>query len=187
MRLCSADGGESWTHQQTGTSGSQRAVTFGHGVFVAVGETHKGKGLISLSTDGQTWREALITDAPLIAATFGNGRFVCIDGKGIAYVSTNGEQWTQHLIEVNGPVEMLRYVNGSFLARSNCRSYLWSIDGQEWFKEEAFLPQSIVYGNAKYLGLSNDGYLFSATIMDTWSQSNGAILRFTSLAHRGLP
>ena len=73
--LNSADllGQSHWEIKQSGTTSSLNAVTFGNGLFVAVGDN----GTILTSADGDVWtgRSSGTTDR-LPAIAFGNGRFV---------------------------------------------------------------------------------------------------------------
>jgi probable HAF family extracellular repeat protein len=82
-----------WEVKQSGTTSSLNAVTFGNGLFVAVGDD----GTILTSADGDVWtaRSSGTTDR-LPAIAFGNGRFVATrTNRGSpAITSLDGINWT---------------------------------------------------------------------------------------------
>lgn len=181
MRLFSVDNGATWTHTQAQERATLCSIAWGNNRFVAVGATSAGQGFVHVSMDGETGEDIRLGAVPLTRIVFGNGRFVAVDESGIAYVSQNGQDWTAHDLYPNQTIHALRYVNGAFLARCQSKTYSWSIDGQDWSEVCGFLPQCVVYGHAKYMGISVDGTLFSARIMDSWSQQVHANLRVQSL------
>src|SRR5437762_8573852 len=83
----------SWEIRETPTPRPLRAVTYGNGLFVAVGD----HGTIITSTDGASWsaQSAGTTAVDLSAVCWGNGRFVTvgedlIDYHGHILTSSNG-------------------------------------------------------------------------------------------------
>jgi hypothetical protein len=65
----------SWTARTSGTTNWLYGVTYGNGLFVAVGDD----GAILTSPDGVTWtRRTSSTINPLYGATYGNGTFVAV-------------------------------------------------------------------------------------------------------------
>jgi hypothetical protein len=65
-------------------------VTFGNGLFVAVGDS----GMIITSTDGVRWtRQSTGTTAQLMSATWGNGSFVTVGYEGTILTSPDGYNW----------------------------------------------------------------------------------------------
>lgn len=82
-----------WEVKPSNTTSSLNAVSFGNGLFVAVGEN----GTIVTSPDGEVWnaRVSGTTDA-LPAIAFGNGRFVATraNSHSPGLTSENGIDWT---------------------------------------------------------------------------------------------
>lgn len=78
--------GTNWTTPQTPqTVKSWRAVTFGNGLFVAVGyDTAAGQGAVMTSPDGITWtnRTAPASDNTWAAVTYKDGLFVAVSSSG---------------------------------------------------------------------------------------------------------
>lgn len=101
LLMSSADG-LSWTRHDASLPRQElHDVTFGNGVFVAVGgtafPTATGASIpVALaSADGLTWtRIDLPTTEPLRHVGFGGGLFVIIDHAGQTFVSTDGRNFT---------------------------------------------------------------------------------------------
>ncbi len=80
----------SWTETKS-TPIALWYVTFGNGLFVAVGDS----GMIVTSTDGVRWtRQSTGTTAQLMSATWGNGCFVTVGDEGKILTSPDGYNWT---------------------------------------------------------------------------------------------
>jgi hypothetical protein len=73
-----------WTRRTSGTYYSLNAVTYGNGLFVAVGNG----GTILTSPDGVNWtRRTSGTSDWLSGVTYGNGTFVAVGSGGIILTS----------------------------------------------------------------------------------------------------
>jgi hypothetical protein len=90
--------GINWTQTPTPPSGSLWSITYGNGVFVAVGDPIPGAPTPSaVSTDGITWSSGTMpNDSFWRGASFGNGVFIAIDSSyaSKSASSTNGITWT---------------------------------------------------------------------------------------------
>jgi uncharacterized membrane protein len=81
--------GTTWTVRNLGDS--LFGVTYGNGLFVAVG----GRGTILTSPDGVTWTpRASGTDKFLFGVAHGNGLFVAVGWDGTILTSPDGVSWT---------------------------------------------------------------------------------------------
>ncbi|MBI5483048.1 MAG: hypothetical protein HY888_01135 [Deltaproteobacteria bacterium] len=88
--LTSSDG-ITWTKQSFGGSYNIYGVTFGNGLFVAVGSS----GAILTSPDGITWtQQASGTGNLLVGATFGDNIFMVVGQNGSVFVSADGVTWS---------------------------------------------------------------------------------------------
>ena len=89
-----------------------RAIAFGNGRFVAVGDS--GRRIVS--TDGITWTNDMTGGIDLLSGiAYGNGRFVAVGGSGRRVISTDGVNWTDDVTGgwmLNG----IAYGNGHFVA-----------------------------------------------------------------------
>jgi hypothetical protein len=74
----------SWTVRTSGTGSWLNDVTYGNGLFVAVGNG----GTILTSPDGVSWTERTSpTIGGLFSVTYGNGTFVAVGDRGIILTS----------------------------------------------------------------------------------------------------
>ncbi|WP_334147222.1 WD40/YVTN/BNR-like repeat-containing protein [Hyphomicrobium sp.] len=92
--LVSSDGID-WTLHSTLPIGHARSITFGNGLFVAVGGG--GATRVATSTDGATWTPQTATELNnWTSVTYGNGLFVAVAGDGANRVMTSpdGIDWT---------------------------------------------------------------------------------------------
>ena len=81
--LTSPDGA-SWTQRTSGTSNRLRGVTYGNGLFVAVGYG----GTILTSPDGVSWTARTSgTSNDLFGVTYGNNAFVAVGSGGTILTS----------------------------------------------------------------------------------------------------
>ena len=116
----SYDNGLTWTKRFSSLDHSIRDITYGNGVFVAVG----GGGTIVSSTDGGiTWtaRTSGTTNA-LNGIAFGNGVFAAVsegipyDGSKILISVDNGQTWTIQNSNVDHTLWDISYGSGTFVA-----------------------------------------------------------------------
>jgi hypothetical protein len=151
-------------------------VTFGNGLFVAVGHFGGDGGSIFTSPDGVTWTPRHKTNiwepysflGELRAVAFGDGRFVTGGWNDGYYTSTNGIDWqggrlpgTDFFDFQFGLVDVC-YGQGKFVAiDGNTRSnFLTSTDGLQWQRrqpvsvpfETAFTR--IAFGDGRFVALS---------------------------------
>lgn len=114
-----------------------RSVTFGNGLFVAVGHaTSFGVNTIcATSPDGINWTQRAMPSGVWYCVTFGNGLFVAMSGSGtVGATSTDGINWTQRVIPA-GTWIRIAYGNGLFVAINNTSTsstIATSPDGATW-------------------------------------------------------
>lgn len=92
LRMLSRDRGVTWTQPVTVASpvtAEIDGITFGGGLFVAVGERH-----VFTSRDGVSWQTRRHNLGWLQAVAHGNGRFVAVGGNYVSAWSSDGETWT---------------------------------------------------------------------------------------------
>ncbi|MFO1500144.1 MAG: hypothetical protein U1G07_17430 [Verrucomicrobiota bacterium] len=112
-------------------------VTFGNGLFVAVGDF----GATAASLDGSAWEVGTAGGRDsMFALAFGEGRFVGAgfgyEGTnliGVTFSSTNGVAWLRQPHETW--VESVAYGNGRFVAGTAGGVFLVSEDGVGWATE----------------------------------------------------
>ncbi|MER3480299.1 MAG: hypothetical protein C4327_07400 [Meiothermus sp.] len=87
LNACSGPGtvqqsGATWTAQTSGTTNDLIGVTYGNGIFVAVGLN----GTLLTSPDGVEWT-GRYSDSDLKGITYGNGTFVAVGQNGTILTS----------------------------------------------------------------------------------------------------
>jgi hypothetical protein len=102
-----------WESHGSGVTKTLYGVTYGNGLFVAVGES----GTILTSPDGITWtdRSSGVT-VYLNGVTYGNGLFVAVGQSGAILTSPNGITWTNRSSGVTNNLYGVTYGSGLFLA-----------------------------------------------------------------------
>ena len=156
--------GSSWTAGNTLASKTDlAAITYGGGVYVAVGGTSGTASAVS-STDGITWidRSSAITSlsgGSYGAVAYGNGTFVAVNYGGIiTSYSTNGVSWTAggDLPNVGSNFwTSIAYGNGRFVAIQGnggaSTSVAYSLDkGTTWTAAPAGIGSSLTWQTIRY-------------------------------------
>lgn len=97
-----------------------RDITFGNGVFVAVGD----QGRIATTTHGAQWdRDALQGNFQLQSVAFGDNLFVAVGNLGaILWSDDNGESWTTERVG-NGIFQRVVFANGFFFTSDGSDLY----------------------------------------------------------------
>lgn len=133
MIACPAAGGimtaplssNSWTLQVLPSVGVFNAVSYGAGLYVAVGNS----GIIYTSSDGITWSSQTSgTAANLVSIDWSGSEFVAISSS-VVLRSTNGTSWTN--IGSNGGSSMC-YSGGQFITFNGSTTVRLSLTGVTW-------------------------------------------------------
>lgn len=113
-----------------------RALAFGAGIFVAVGE-----GAIVTSTDGQEWtKQERAADEKLTWVHWTGREFLAGGGK-TALVSRDGKSWQPHDLKPPGNV---LWTDGTRLIASQWPGKMsFSPDGKQWVKANELSPNGI--------------------------------------------
>ena len=164
----STDNGLTWTQTTLGDGAEWNSVAFGNGKFVAVSLSDSTLTQTVYSADGITWSVGSYIGGSE-AITFGNGRFVVIDGTSStsAFISFDGINWTAGTMPgAAASWKTITYGGGAFLATEtgSARAAL-SEDGINWTSQTLTASSSWAagtYGTGKYLILS--GYGSASTV-----------------------
>ncbi len=163
--LTSSDG-MTWIRRNSGTARNLKGVTYGNGIFIAVGEA------ILTSPDGIIWTEPNPTHySPpydLKAVAYGNGYFVAV-GYDWILVSADGVAWINRLV-IDNFFELagVAYGNGTFIVVGMggefglSRVILTSSDGLIWTKRwgGAYIT-GVFYENGLFIGTGYGVFLIS--------------------------
>jgi len=186
--------GVSWTRYNPFTNGiAPKAITYGNGLFVVVG--NGGGNRVMTSTNGVSWtlRSVLGNDDSWNSVAFGNNTFVAVSTSGGQknMYSTDGISWTGSATIIGTKVI---FANGKFTTGRN-----YSTDGISWTASDLGVsPAQLAYGNGIYIGLilaSSNGIAISTdaitweriTIpaLNTWSALTYADSKFVALSSDG--
>jgi hypothetical protein len=146
----------------TPTSANIRAVTFGNGQYVAVGEDD-GRGNVFLTADGVSWTYAKCSGASLGGVTFGAGQFVAVGDSGVIYTSNDGRVWSEQTSGTTQNLAGVAYGNGQFVA-VGYSVLLTSPDSVHWTNRGTWALTGVTYGNGTWIAVGYGG-VSQATIL----------------------
>jgi hypothetical protein len=144
-RVRSRDLGMTWENDQNLGGGGDdefllRAVTWGHGVFVATGWK------IVTSPDGATWTEQKNPNRQWLGGVqYGNDRFVAAGGYGYSAYSTDGLTWMAGMGRGTEAARSLAFGNGTFVAATDPGNWWQTADGRTWMRTEAGHSSRVVF------------------------------------------
>ena len=158
------------THQVGGacTPNQLRAVTYGAGKFVAVGD----EGVIVTSTDGTTWNEPASASASnLLGVTFGGSQFVAVGAKGTLLTSPDGTTWTPRSVPVAADLQAVTFGHGVFVAVGWSLSILISSDGLTWTESYSGngVWQDVAFTGNEFVAVNRVGGVALSADALTWT------------------
>jgi hypothetical protein len=183
----SADPLDNW---QPRSFDSIRDVTYGKGIFVAVG----ADGTIMTSRDGSAWTLQISgTTKSFSRVTFGNGVFVAV-GTDAILTSPDGAVWTQTFSDY---LNSVTFGNGFFVAVGYDGAILTSPDGFEWTSQASGttdILEDVIYGNGIFVavggwydmfGLYSRGIILTSEDGLSWTPriSGDEVPALSSVAH----
>jgi Immunoglobulin domain/Beta-propeller repeat len=141
--------GITWTSRSLGTSLLLHGITWGNGLFVAVGyDNSSGNSAILTSPNGLTWTSRNpATRAFLGSVAYASGIFVAVGGSydSTVLTSTDGVTWTSRNTGTAYSLGGIEYGRGRFVVAGGARadlpaSFLTSIDGISWSSSGYLAP-----------------------------------------------
>lgn len=124
--------GENWVHYKI-ENGNFNIIMYGNGIYVAVSVN----GVVCTSIDGENWTinaKELSPQSTWNDGTFGNGKFVVINGetgnKHIA-TSTDGKNWSIKVVGTSY-FKCIAFGDGKFIATNYYKKVFTSTDGENW-------------------------------------------------------
>ncbi|MCP4712562.1 MAG: hypothetical protein GY869_28385, partial [Planctomycetes bacterium] len=107
-----APNGSNWTPRSSGTADNLRAIAYGNGTFVAVGNS----GIILTSPDGIDWVERTsILSTNLLGVGYGSGKYVIGGQNGEILTSPDSTGWTAQASGVSNFLNGVVYDNERFV------------------------------------------------------------------------
>ena len=164
-----------WTWRHPVPHGSDlRAIVFGNGRFVAVGEG----GAILSSADGTHWINSSLEVVDLRDIAFGNGKFVAISFR-FAYTSTDGLQWEEHPLPAgsqSNPTHVLSIAFGHGVFVAVGAATIVSSNGVDWINStnnvQSFLLD-VTFGDGRFVAVTYTQSYVSTNGLD-WIASSPA-------------
>jgi hypothetical protein len=147
--LVSKDG-NTWVEQQLPLHTFLRGLTFGQGVFVAVGGSYIDvPGVIMTSNDGIHWiRRYPQNRINLSCVTYGHGLFVAAGDAGTIFTSQDAIFWKKHRSGTSAALATIAFGNGIFVAGGESGTILTSTNGISWANQS--LGDSLYVGRVFY-------------------------------------
>ncbi len=113
----------------SGTTNELRAIVYGNGEFVAVGDV----GTILTSTNGTTWTARTSgTTKELFGITWGNNLFIAVGDSGTLLTSTNGTSWTAVVTNLPYPLHAALWADNMYVVVGDNGTILTSPTGVTW-------------------------------------------------------
>ena len=139
------------------TSISWKDITYGNGIFVAVGND---TDMCAYSMDGINWaQDTLPTSGIWNSVTYGNGMFVTVcRGSNVAAYSTDGINWTQITLPSHYNWEDIIFADGKFVSIGSGR-VIYSTDAINWTENTLpnLRPYNVLgYGNGTFVAFRNN-------------------------------
>jgi len=171
------------------------AVTYGDGLFVAVG----GNGAIFTSPDGLAWTKRSFpgsSSPDFNGVAYGADRYVAVGYGGLIATSPDGVNWTTQTSPTNRELNAVAYGRGLFVAVGAGGTILTSEDGESWTSQNSGTAASltgVTYGNDRFVAVgydlqasrgvalvSQDGVNWTVQTLEAWPRNvaygNGVFL-----------
>ena len=159
-------------------------ISYGNGVFVAVGEA----GTIYTSSDGETWtRRSSGTSQSLRDVAYGGGTFVAVGEGGTILSSADGVTWTRRSSRAGYDLHGVGYGQSAFVAVGDQGSVLTSPDGSTWAAGDSGTHQflkKIAYGVGSFVAVGMNGTILTSTDGSAWTlQESGTAGHLDGIAY----
>ncbi len=158
-----------------------RDVTFGGGLFVAVGQGYGYYPAIWTSVDGVQWSP--ISDGPrneLESVAYGNGQFVAVGDEGDIYTSPDGAFWIGRNSTVSSRLLGVTFGNNRYVVVGTRGRILSSPNGITWTKETSGTPdrlESVTFGDGVFVAVGENGTILSSLNGTSWAKQSGGSTR----------
>jgi hypothetical protein len=167
--LTSSDG-VNWTVQASLANDALTSVTYGGGLFVAVG----WDGAILTSPDGVNWTQQTSgTNSALYGVTYEDGLFVAVGERGTILTSLNGVRWTARTSGTDNWLYGVTYGDDLFVAVGERGTILTSPDGVTWTRRTSGTDnwlRGVTYGNGLFVAVGWNGAILTSPDGVNWTQ-----------------
>jgi uncharacterized repeat protein (TIGR01451 family) len=172
-----------------------RAITFGAGGFVVLGECCggvTGSGAILLSPDGRRW--TLRDSGPaangqsLLGVAWGNGTYVAVGSSGTIITSPELDVWTRRTSPVTSALNAVTFGGGVFVAVGAARTVLRSIDGSTWAVVAApgTVPtnaslNAVTWTGTQFVAVGSGSVIMTSADGSTWTRQTAPAGSYTGV------
>jgi hypothetical protein len=171
--------GFAWGKTNSGVSAYLNGVAYANNIFVAVGDG----GVVTRSTNGQTWTNiaATATTLPLYSVGFGNGKFVAVGKGGVIVTSDSGVVWSKVREGTDLNLNYIAFHAGTFIAVGDSdqnqlvfSKILTSTNGTLWVERQSGIFDPLVavaVSETNVVALGYRGQVIVSTSYDTWEKT----------------
>ena len=181
--IITSSDGATWTKRESGAAlNVLYDVTYGNGIFIAVGDTGLGStGTILTSPDGTAWtaRDSKTTKG-LSGITYGNSTFVAVGSGGAVITSPDGITWTERISGATVDLSRVSYGGNTFIAVGDSGTILTSPDGVTWTLQKSQTTvklRSIIYTGNTFVAVGDAGTTLASSDGKAWSSRASGISR----------
>jgi len=179
-----------WTFHNAASSIGWFDVCYGNGNFVAIGMNGTNCDQVMTSPDGKKWTMTKsVQNNAWSAICFGNNEFLSVAFNATSnhvMRSKNGVLWTG-VTGINGDFQDVCYGANGYVAVADGASpkIAFSANGTTWTTVNTDSKPwiRVVYGNGKYVAVSVDGFVYSSTNGQSWSQTASGLLSPSSIGY----
>jgi hypothetical protein len=161
-----------WTEQTSGTANALNDVTYGQGLYVAVGLSNT----ILTSPDGVTWtsRSTPVTINSINDIAFANGVFVAVgDASNPIIYSTDGITWVAGGGTSPNAIDGVAYGNSKWVAVAEGASWISTNNGVSWSINQIipalFNVTSVSFANGNFVATTTTPTLVRSSDGITWT------------------
>ena len=179
--------GVTWTARLAADCNSWSSVTFGNGMFVAVGDRANAGTRVMTSPDGVNWTARTAPIEYLSSVTYGNGMFVAISyvGSNRVMTSPDGVTWTAQSAP-EGFWYSVTYGNGTFVAVAPDSKVMTSPDGSTWTEGTPAAAEEwvrVTFGNGLFVAVGPYGAVMTSPDGFSWSRPSAPVSQWWSVTY----
>jgi photosystem II stability/assembly factor-like uncharacterized protein len=172
--LLTSKDGSRWVEARLDVRTFLRSVTFGQGLFVAVGGSYvDAPGVILTSNNGENWlRRHPKNRINLHGVACGNGLLVAVGDAGTIFTSHDGACWKNRRSGTTMALATIAFGNGIFVAGGESGTILTSTNGLSWIKQnlgESVYVGKVLFQEGTFLA-ANSQIVFTSTDGQVWNR-----------------
>ncbi len=164
-----ADPLDTWHRLDPWPQGISLRVSYGNGIFVAVGEF----GTLYTAVDGTAWIPRQTgTGHSLCDVAYGSSTFVAVGIGGMILTSPNGEIWTFRSYGTSHHLRGVAYGANTFVAVGDSGAIVTSPEGMDWTIRDSGTQQSlkkVAFGRNGFVAVGANGTILTSSTGAVWT------------------